>query len=114
MPLNSLLVQLRGSNDGLIVPGQFDKWGTLYGIEALRFADGTTWDRDELATHVVDITARPGGYKEGESANDTLVADGPDQTLVGSFIPGTDVFIVDDNPYNVAAIQRCVACRHHK
>ncbi|MDY0013412.1 MAG: putative Ig domain-containing protein [Rhodocyclaceae bacterium] len=62
----------------LTVRGQGDTWSTERGIEQLRFADGTVWDRSELATRALAASAGDdaivGGYQDdtldGGTGND--------------------------------------------
>jgi VCBS repeat-containing protein len=62
----------------LTVRGQADTWSTERGIEQLRFADDTVWDRSELASRALVATAGDdaivGGYQDdtldGGSGND--------------------------------------------
>jgi len=62
----------------LTVRGQADTWSTERGIEQLRFADGTVWDRSELASRALAATAGDdaivGGYQDdtldGGTGND--------------------------------------------
>ncbi|CAD5377721.1 conserved hypothetical protein [Pseudomonas sp. OF001] len=62
----------------LTVRGQADTWSTERGIEQLHFADGTVWDRSELASRALAATtgddAIVGGYQndtlDGGSGND--------------------------------------------
>jgi VCBS repeat-containing protein len=64
----------------LTVRGQADTWSLERGIEQLRFADGTVWDRSELASRALAATARDdvivGGYQDdtldGGSGNDNF------------------------------------------
>lgn len=62
----------------LTVRGQADTWSNERGIEQLRFVDGTTWDRSELASRALAATngddAIVGGYQDdtldGGTGND--------------------------------------------
>ena len=64
----------------LTVRGQADTWSTEQGIEQLRFADGTVWDRSELATRALAASA----------GDDTIVGGNQDDTLDGG--SGNDQF----------------------
>jgi VCBS repeat-containing protein len=64
----------------LTVRGQADTWSTQRGIEQLRFADGTVWDRSELAARAL----------AGTPGNDVIVSGYQDDTLDGG--PGNDQF----------------------
>ncbi|MBI5780046.1 MAG: putative Ig domain-containing protein [Rhodocyclales bacterium] len=64
----------------LTVRGQADTWSTERGIEQLRFADGTLWDRSELASRALAATA----------GDDALVGGYQDDTLDGG--TGNDQF----------------------
>lgn len=64
----------------LTVRGQADTWSTERGIEQLRFADGTVWDRTELAARALAAT----------SGDDAIVGGYQDDTLDGG--AGNDRF----------------------
>ena len=64
----------------LTVRGQADTWSTERGIEQLRFADGTVWDRTELAARALAAT----------SGDDAIVGGYQDDTLDGG--AGNDQF----------------------
>lgn len=64
----------------LTVRGQADTWSTERGIEQLRFADGTVWDRSELAARALAAT----------SGDDAIVGGYQDDTLDGG--AGNDRF----------------------
>lgn len=64
----------------LTVRGQADTWSTERGIEQLRFADGTVWDRSELAARALAAT----------SGDDAIVGGYQDDTLDGG--AGNDQF----------------------
>lgn len=64
----------------LTVSGQAYPWSSELGIEQLRFADGTVWDRAELASRALAATA----------GDDTIVGGYQDDTLDGG--AGTDQF----------------------
>lgn len=57
----------------LTVFGQAFSWGTAQGIEQLRFADGTVWDRNELASRALSAT----------DGNDSIVSSSQDDVLDG-------------------------------
>jgi VCBS repeat-containing protein len=71
--------------DGMIVRGQADISSTEQGIEQLRFADGTVWDRSELASRALAATAGDdaivGGY--GDDTHDGGAGDDQFQDLGG-------------------------------
>ena len=64
----------------LTVRGQVDTWSDQVGIEQLRFADGTVWDRAELAARALATT----------DGDDTIVGGYGDDTLDGG--AGNDRF----------------------
>lgn len=64
----------------LTVRGQAETWSTERGIEQLRFADGTVWDRTELAARALAAT----------SGDDAIVGGYQDDTLDGG--AGNDQF----------------------
>jgi Ca2+-binding RTX toxin-like protein len=65
----------------VIVRGQAYPWSNQRGIEQLRFADGTTWDRDEIATRAI----------QGTDGDDTIVGNRyTDDVFDGG--PGDDTF----------------------
>jgi trimeric autotransporter adhesin len=108
-----LVVLKRGATEMLTVVGQFA--GTGQGIEAVRFAGGVSWSRQDIeanlnllvtggadyitGTALADRIFAAGGndsvnggdgddYIDGESGNDTLRGDAGNDTLVGG--EGTD------------------------
>ncbi|MDR0777352.1 MAG: putative Ig domain-containing protein [Azonexus sp.] len=64
----------------VIVRGQAYQWSNQRGIELLRFADGTVWDRNDIAAHAI----------QGTAGDDTIVGGRGFDTLDGG--PGNDVF----------------------
>lgn len=78
---SDLSIQLKQGDDRLIVQGQLHPWASVgTGIEALRFADGTTWDRATLEALAISAT----------DGNDEIVSGYGDETLEG--LAGDDGF----------------------
>jgi Ca2+-binding RTX toxin-like protein len=103
---DALLFRVAGTTDTIVTPDMLTPSLTLFGqsaytvgIEQVKFADGTTWDHAAMTANVVDLASTWGKTLQGTSQNDTLVATGGDQRLVGG--AGNDVYRIPDLPVNV-------------
>lgn len=114
-PLNSLLVQVRGTGDSMNVVGQFEPSYSYHnmGVDQIVFDNGTVWTQQDILNRVVDT--RPpatrtfindsGGFHTYELGNGTevLVSGGNNTYVVGpqtwnarisnSFTPMTDTLV---------------------
>jgi Ca2+-binding RTX toxin-like protein len=103
---DALLFRVAGTTDTIVTPDMLTPSLTLFGqsaytvgIEQVKFADGTNWDHAAMTANVVDLASTWGKTLQGTSQNDTLVATGGDQRLVGG--AGNDVYRIQDLPVNV-------------
>src|SRR5450830_1649362 len=91
---DDLIVALNGSDDSLRVQSYFNSDGaSKYVVEALKFADGTTWDYAAVKAKLVTVTPVASVTVNGTVAsellaggagNDTLNGQGGNDTLDGS------------------------------
>ncbi|AKJ26844.1 alkaline phosphatase [Caldimonas brevitalea] len=88
----NLILSLAGSTDKITVSSYFTSDGTsLYKVEQIRFADGTTWDVDTVKTLAIQSTTGADqlyGYAtadtlDGGDGNDTISAASGDDTVSG-------------------------------
>ena len=93
----NLILTIAGTQDQLTVQDYFANDGAFnpYGIEAIRFADGTTWDY--AAVRVEALAATEGDDRlYAFDTDDTIRGSGGDDVIVGRF--GND--ILDGGPGN--------------
>jgi Ca2+-binding RTX toxin-like protein len=96
-PENSLLIDIGPTGQEIAVFSQFDPDAPPgIGIETLLFADGTSWDRQEIADHLSAVGETLTGTNGantliGTAGNDTLIGLGGNDTLDGG--PGADTLI---------------------
>jgi Ca2+-binding RTX toxin-like protein len=74
---NALVIKINSTGKTLTVPDQFSDSG--YGVDQVKFADGTTWDRTQIAD---------AAWVRGTSGNDSINGTGGDETFDGG--PGND------------------------
>ncbi|MGV7187867.1 calcium-binding protein [Xanthomonas axonopodis] len=89
----SLVLQLCGSDDRMVVLGMFDSQGgfTPQSIEVIEFADGTIWDLEKIRTDVNRATdgddaihaVADGGLVSGGSGNDAIDGHAGEDVLDG-------------------------------
>ncbi|WP_137924497.1 calcium-binding protein [Cupriavidus sp. 2SB] len=70
---DTLLISIAGSDSTLRIDNYFYSDGYYYGIEQLKFADGTVWDFNVVLNQV----------NQGTASNDILIGSGAANTLAG-------------------------------
>ncbi|WP_342722668.1 calcium-binding protein [Bradyrhizobium sp. B097] len=100
---DQMIVKVPATGDSVTVLYQFFNGGSsVYGINYIRFADGTIWDRTKINTTAVESTA---GYEIVLGTGNQLVnGDGKQHRYVYSTIGGNDV-INDANSQSTLLMQ---------
>ena len=78
---NDLYITLTATGEVLKVQGHFG--GTTSGIEQIRFADNTIWDRAQIAATAWFIGTSAGETIDGASTDDTIDGRGGNDILIG-------------------------------
>ena len=86
---NDLYITLTATGEVLKVQGHFS--GTATGIEQIKFADNTIWDRAQIAAAAWFVGTSAGETIDGSSAGDTIDGRGGNDTLVGH--GGNDTYL---------------------
>uniref|UniRef100_UPI0011284E32 calcium-binding protein n=1 Tax=Methylibium rhizosphaerae TaxID=2570323 RepID=UPI0011284E32 len=85
---DDLVISINGTDDRLTVSGYFYNDGTsVYAVEAIRFADGTSWSIADVKARAIASTAGDDGLT-GYATNDALSGGDGNDTLSG--MAGTD------------------------
>ncbi|MBI1208911.1 MAG: hypothetical protein GC191_16695 [Azospirillum sp.] len=87
---NDLKVAILPTGDTITVTGQFLS-ATTVGIDAFRFADGSSWDRATIIANAWLRGTAGADTLTGSSGNDTLFGDAGADTLSGS--GGSDIYV---------------------
>ena len=86
---NALVVKINGSGEAITVENHFGS--SLSGLEQIRFADGTTWDRSQIAGNAWIGGTAAAETINGTSGDDTIVGGGGNDTLRGA--AGSDTYV---------------------
>jgi len=86
---NDLYITLTATGEVLKVQGHFNS--TAAGIEQIKFADNTIWDRAQIATAAWFVGTSAGETIDGSSSGDTIDGRGGNDTLVGH--GGNDTYL---------------------
>ena len=86
---NDLYITLTATGEVLKVQGHFN--GTAAGIEQIKFADNTIWDRAQIAAAAWFVGTSAGETIDGSSAGDTIDGRGGNDTLIGH--GGNDTYL---------------------
>uniref|UniRef100_UPI00248270C9 calcium-binding protein n=1 Tax=Methylibium rhizosphaerae TaxID=2570323 RepID=UPI00248270C9 len=81
---DDLVISINGTDDRLTVPGYFYNDGTsVYAVEAIRFADGTSWNYATTKSKVSTATTPAGATFNGTASADSVVGTQGNDTLRG-------------------------------
>ncbi|MEH2528451.1 MULTISPECIES: calcium-binding protein [unclassified Bradyrhizobium] len=86
---NDLYITLTATGEVLKVQGHFN--ATTAGIEQIKFADNTVWDRAQIATAAWFVGTSAGETIDGSSSGDTIDGRGGNDTLIGH--GGNDTYL---------------------
>ncbi len=86
---NELYLTVTATGEVLKVQSHFS--GTTSGIEQIKFADGTTWDRAQIAALAWFVGTSAGETIEGVATDDTIDGRGGDDLLIGH--GGNDTYL---------------------
>ncbi|UXN58115.1 calcium-binding protein [Phyllobacterium zundukense] len=88
-----LSIRINSTGDTLKIQDHFAS--TSYGIEEIKFADGTTWDRNQIQSAAWLRGTAGNDTIAGTSGADTLLGDAGDDKLTGG--AGNDAFVFKPN-----------------